>query len=138
MLDRQRGQVRVRNEMGGERMTEHQAGEDRAMPFSGPGYPDTRAIQPLFHQRPYLGYRSGELNQARVRLDAHERQKALPREADRVAGAELRIEPRPGQIVGGGTRCRRVDQDIRVDEDQRRPSPSPIASAAATSSTSTR
>lgn len=96
------------------------------------------AVEPVFDLLPGRADRSGPLEDTRIRDEAKEGEQTRPRQPDSRGSVEALIEPSARPLVLGEVLNVRVDEQVRVDEDQWNRSPSAAASASATSSTLSR
>lgn len=119
MLECERREVRVVHETSAAPRQREQ-GADRLAVYVGRGRrPGDGSVEPRLHLRPRSSDRSRARHQARARHDPEKRDDTLPRQAHAARSGEHAVEPRPGSLVLRGPRDVRVDEQVRVDEDQR-------------------
>lgn len=119
MLRRDRGQMRIRDEIGLGGDSDQQATQDLSMVVQRPWNPSGPLVQPAFHLLPGISRRRGTLENPRVGDDPDERQKARPGQSDSDQSVELGVQPVPCVVVLFVLRPVRVDEEVRVDRDQR-------------------
>ncbi len=134
MLDGDRRQMRVRNQIGTQRLPQEDPVQNRTMSLRGLGNPDRRAVQPFLDLPPGRGdrFRLGEYPGIRDQPD--ESQKAWPWKPDSPAAVQLIIKPSESRRVLIHGIDVGVDEEIGVHEDHLSFSPSAIVSVPATSS----
>lgn len=138
MLDRERCEVGVRNVAMLLPAREDQALEDLVVMRAGHQNEDGLALEPLTHQSPGFGEGGGELMDPRVGGQAEERQKARSGKTDCLRSVQPIFEPARCGVVLGIFVYAVVEQQVRIDQDHRKPSPSPSSRASVTLTTSWR
>ena len=80
------------------------------MPLRGLGNPDYLGFEPRVNLAPRVGHGLGALEHARVRDNAQKGEEAWPRQTDRPAAIQLRVEP------AARLRMLRKGADVGIDE----------------------
>lgn len=119
MFEGERGEMRVGNEVGAPGRVGEQAGQNLAMALRRRRHPDRLTVQPALDLVPRRRDRRGPLEDPWIGHDAQEGRDALPRKPDLRRPVQLCVEP-----VACGSVLRklgdpRVDEQVRVDQDQR-------------------
>lgn len=106
------------------------------MPLGGDRDPCRLGVEPLLDLPPGLRGRLRAFENAGVRNEANERDERLPRQADAAGIGKPCVEPATSRFVLLEITNVRVDEDVRIDEDQENASSSALARVSATLSTS--
>jgi len=138
VLDGERGQMCVRNQIRARGRLDKQSAEHLSVSFRRRGNPNRFAVEPFLDLMPCRATRRGPLEDTRVRDQAEEGEQTGPGQPHPCGAVQSLIEPGTRALVLIEVLNMRVDQEVRVNEDQWKRSPSAAASASATSSTLSR
>src|ERR1700722_5461635 len=129
MLDRQRRQMRVRDEVAKHTGERQQLAQDFLMMLRRLRNPYGVAGEPATHLAPCIGDWYRLPDNAWIGYQPQESKHARPRQTDVGGSIELPVEPVPRGVVltEGAHMC--VNQDVGVDQDHLKVSPSAIANA---------
>lgn len=119
MLDGERRQVGVGDEGRPDHVPPHEGGEDLTVPVGGHGDPRRRAGEPLLHLAPGVRHGPRSLEDAWIRDEPHEGQQRRPGQPDPLAAAQLPVQPGARGGVLGEPGDVSVDEQVRVQQDQR-------------------
>jgi len=97
----------------------HQATQDVPMAFARLDNASGGLSKPGRNRGLRLCYRERMLERARIRANSHERPQRQPGKTDKLLAGEDRLEPGSACCVLLGPRVIRVQQQIRVDKNQR-------------------
>ena len=134
VVDGERRELCVGNEVSGRRDLRDQLGQDLPKSLGGLRDPDRFAIEPLFDLLPCGADGFGPSEHAGIGDESKEGEQARPGKPHTRAAAQSIIEPLACDGVLLEVGDVRIDENIGVDEDQRSPSPSATASTSAMSS----
>ena len=124
MFDRQRRKVCIRDKIARGLTRNKQVFQERPVTFSWPNYPHVRLIQPALDSLYCLFQTQGSFECLPVGGDTDECEDHGPAETDGIARAELSIPPLARLPVGRASGVFGVQQQVRVDQNQRASSPS--------------
>ena len=135
MLDSQRRQVGIGDQVCLYTSRRQERSQYIAMPLRRLGNPDDLGFEPSVDLAPRFRHGLGALEHARVRDNAQKGEEAWPRQTNRPAAIQLRVEPtarlrmlRKGADVG-------IDEQVGVEQNHRNDSLSATVSTSATLST---
>ncbi len=134
VLDGDGRQVCVGNEVRAVAYGRHEGGQNLVVVLRGFRGPYGWALQPLLDLPPGVIAGHGAVEDPGIRDQAHERHQARPGQADRRDSVEPLVEPASCRFVLSEVLHSGVDEEVGVNEDQRKSSPSPTARASPTSS----
>lgn len=117
MLDGQRSQMGIGDQVGLHAGVREQRAENVAVAFRGLWNPRNLAIKPRGDLAPRFRHGLGALEHPRVGDEAEKPEKAGPREADRRMAVQLRVEPGTCAFMLGKRSDVSIDQDVGVDQD---------------------
>ena len=138
VFDREGGEVRVGDQIGAHAGCREELTQHVSVSLRRSGNRRSLAVEPRLHLMPSRSTRGGSLEDARVRDQTKEGEQARPGQPDARGAVQSLVEPGPRAFVLREVPDVGVDEQVCVDEDQRKPSPAPTASASATSSTLSR
>src|SRR6056297_719045 len=134
VVDRKRRQPGIGNQVSGRRHLPDQLAQDLAIAARGLRDPGGFTSEPLFDLLPGGAHGLGASEDTRIGHEPKEGQQTGPRQADPCAAVEPVVEPLSGHVMSFEVDDMGVDEDVRVDEDQRSESPSATARTSAMSS----
>jgi hypothetical protein len=119
MLERERGEDRVDDQRANRLTVLHETAQDLPVPLARLEDAGRGLGEPGGNRRFGLGRRKRTVEDAGIGGDPQEGPQREPGEADEVGPRERRLEPGPASLVLRRSRMIGVEQQVRVDEDQR-------------------
>jgi len=131
MFDGDRRKVSIGDQIPGDVRVQEQIAENRRMLFGWLRNPDPRVIEPLHHLLPRRRDRERLCEDARIGGQTKKSQRSLPWNPNSGRSIELRLNPDLRAAMLRYVFKLRVEEKIRVDQNQRYESPSTSAMTSA-------